>query len=460
MERMGSLDAVFLAAEDAVNHMHIGSVGIFDGPPPSYDEVRALVGSKLQFVPRYRQRVREAPMSIGRPLWIDDVHFSLDYHLRATALPAHADQGSLEQLVGRVMSQPLDRNRPLWEMWVIDRLPGDQWAILSKVHHCMVDGIAGTDLLAVIMDTEPDQAHGLADAWTAAREPSRYDLGRASVRMAVESVGGVASGVAGAARHPARALGRARNIAVGIERVVAPSPRAGASLTGPIGPHRRWTRTRVPLDEIKTVRRAFGGTVNDVVLTAVARGFRELLIARGEPVENRTITTLIPVSLRTSDARGMFDNRVAALYARLPVGIADPIDLLGAVRAHMDTLKRSHEIEASAAIVGIGDFAPPVVAAVLARAIVHSQEIVQTVATNVPGPQFPLYVCGRRMREAYPYVPIAGHIRVGVAIWSYCGEIYFGITGDWDGAPDIEKLAAGIDLAFDDMRGAAAGAAV
>ena len=186
----------------------------------------------------------------------------------------------------------------------------------------------------------------------------------------------------------------------------------------------------------------------------------ELLIARGEPVENRTITTLIPVSLRTSDARGMLDNRVSAVYARLPVGIADPIDLLSAVRAHMDTLKRSHEIEASAAIVGIGDFAPPVVAAVLARAVVHSQEIVQTVATNVPGPQFPLYVCGRRMREAYPYVPIAGHIRVGVAIWSYCGEVYFGITGDWDGAPDIEKLAAGIDLAFDDMRGAATGAAV
>jgi diacylglycerol O-acyltransferase len=460
MERMGSLDAVFVAAEDAVNHMHIGSVGIFDGPPPSYDEVRALVGSKLQLVGRYRQRVREAPMSIGRPLWIDDVHFSLDYHLRATALPAHADRGSLEQLVGRVMSQPLDRNRPLWEMWVIDRLPGDQWAILSKVHHCMVDGIAGTDLLGVIMDTEPDEPLGPADAWTAAREPSRFDLGRASVRMALESVGGVASGVAGAARHPARALGRAGNIAMGIERVVAPSRRAGASLTGPIGPHRRWTRTRVSLDEVKTVRRAFGGTVNDVVLTAVARGFRELLIARGEPVENRTITTLIPVSLRTSDARGMLDNRVSAVYARLPVGIADPIDLLSAVRAHMDTLKRSHEIEASAAIVGIGDFAPPVVAAVLARAVVHSQEIVQTVATNVPGPQFPLYVCGRRMREAYPYVPIAGHIRVGVAIWSYCGEVYFGITGDWDGAPDIEKLAAGIDLAFDDMRGAATGAAV
>jgi WS/DGAT/MGAT family acyltransferase len=460
MERMGSLDAVFVAVEDTVNHMHIGSVGIFDGPPPSYDDVRALVASKLQLVPRYRQRVREAPMSIGRPFWIDDVHFNLEYHLRATALPRHADRRSLEQLVGRVMSAPLDRNRPLWEMWVIDGLSDDRWAILSKVHHCMVDGVAGTDLLGVLMDRAPDEPLEIADAWTPEREPSRVDLGAASLRMALQSAGDVVSGVANAVLHPARAWSSFRNIAVGIERLVAPSPRAGASLTGPIGPHRRWTRTRVSLDEIKIVRDAFGGTVNDVVLAAVARGFRELLLGRAEPVENRTVTTLIPVSMRAPDARGVLDNRVSAVYARLPMGIDDPIELLAAVHAHMDTLKQSHEIEASAAIVGVGDLVPPVVAAALARAVVHSQEIVQTVATNVPGPQFPLYTCGRRMLEAYPYVPVAGHIRVGVAIWSYCGDVYFGITGDWDGVADLDKVAAGIDLAFEDMRKAAASAAV
>ena len=452
MERMNGLDAVFVAAEDSVNHMHIGSVGIFEGPPPPYDDVRALVASKLPFVPRYRQRVREAPMSIGRPLWIDDVHFNLDYHLRATALPAHAERLALEVLVARVMSQPLDRNRPLWEMWVIDGLPDDHWAILSKVHHCMVDGIAGTDLLGVIMDARPDEPLRPTVAWTPAPEPSRLGLGQATVRMALESVGGVATGVVGAALHPARAWDQVRDIAVGLRHLLAPSPRAGASLTGPIGPHRRWTRTYVSLDDIKTVRQAFGGTVNDVVLTAVSRGFRELLLHRGEPVADRTVTTLIPVSMRAADARGVFDNRVSAVYARLPVGIGDPIECLSAIRAHMDTLKQSHEIDASAAVVGISDFAPPVVAAALARAIVHSQEVVQTVATNVPGPQVPLYVCGRRMQAAYPYVPIAGHIRVGVAIWSYCGDVYFGITGDWDGAPDIEKIAYGIDRAFEELR--------
>ena len=460
MERMNSLDAVFIAAEDSVNHMHIGSVGIFDGPPPPFDEVRALFASKLPLVPRYRQRVREAPLSIGRPLWIDDVHFDFDYHVRSTALPVHAGGRALEELVGRVMSQPLDRNRPLWEMWVIEGLPDDRWAILSKVHHCMVDGIAGTDLLGVVMDTEPDPVSLPADTWRPAPEPSLLDLGQVSLRMAWESVGSLASGIAGAARHPSRTWEGVHNIAVGLERAVAPSRHTAATLTGPIGPHRRWTRTRVTLDEITAVRRAFGGTVNDVLLVAVARGFRELLLSRGEPVEGRSVTTLIPVSMRGSDARQVLDNRVSAVYARLPVGIDDPIECLTAVRAHMDELKQSHEIDASAAIIGIGDVTPPVVAAALARVIVHSQEIVQTVATNVPGPQIPLYMCGRQMQEAYPFVPVAGHIRVGVAIWSYCGDLYFGITGDREGAPDIEQVKLGIDRAFEELAKAAANAAL
>jgi WS/DGAT/MGAT family acyltransferase len=449
---------VFVATEDPVSHMHIGSVGIFAGSPPSAAEVHALVASKLDLVPRYRQRVREAPLSVGRPLWVDDVHFNLDYHVRATALPTHAGEHPLEQLVGRVMSQPLDRNRPLWEMWVIEGLADDRWAILSKVHHCMVDGIAGTDLLGVIMDAQADAPRRAAAPWTPEPEPSRVDLGRASVHMALDSARGVLAGTICSARHPLRAVGHVRDVISGIEHLATPSPRAGSTLTGPIGPHRRWTRTRASLDDIKTVRRAFGGTVNDVVLTGVARGFRELLLSRGEPVQGRTVTTLIPVSMRGVDARQLLDNRVSALYARLPVGIESSIECLEAVRAHMDDLKQSHEIDASAAVVGVGDVVPPVVAAVVARVVVHAQEIVQTVATNVPGPQLPLYVCGRQMVEAYPFVPIAGHIRVGVAIWSYCGDLYFGITGDWDGAPDIDQVAIGIDRAFRELTKEAASA--
>ena len=450
MERLGSLDAVFIAVEDAVNHMHIGSVGIFEGPVPSFEAVHALCAAKLQFVARYRQRVREAPASIGRPLWIDDVDFDLENHLRHTALPA-GDRFGLEHLVGRVMSHPLDRRHPLWEMWLIESLGDGRWALLSKVHHCMVDGIAGSDLLAVIMDLEPDAPLPAPDDWKPAPEPSRMDLARDTGEMTVTSITGVVRGGARAVRHPAAALDRLRNVAAGAARIAAPTRRGGSSLTGPIGPRRRWARTSISLDDVKMIRVAFGGTVNDVVLTAVTRGFRQLLQARGERVDDRTITSLIPVSMRSADARGRLDNRVSAVYARLPVGVEDPVEALCAMREHMDELKASGEIDASGAIVGIGDFAPPVLAAVLARALVHSQEIVQTVATNVPGPQFPLYVCGRRMLEAYPYVPIAGHIRIGVAIWSYCGELYFGITGDWQGARDVDGLARGIDLAFEDL---------
>ncbi len=450
MEGMGSLDAVFIAVEDAVNHMHIGSVGIFEGPVPSYDEVVALAASKIQLVPRYRQRVREAPASIGRPLWIDDVDFDLEYHLRHTALPA-GERFALEDLVGRVMSHPLDRRRPLWEMWVIEGLADDRWALLSKVHHCVVDGIAGSDLLAVIMDLEPNAPRLAPEAWQPAPEPSRVDLARYTGEMTIESMTGVLRGGLDAVRHPAGALGRARAVVGGLARILAPARRGGSSLTGPIGPRRRWARTTASLDDVKRIRGAFGGTVNDVVLAAVTRGFRELLCTRGERVDGRTITTLIPVSTRGADGRGMLDNRVSAVYARLPIGVEDPVETLTAVREQMDALKVSNEIDASTAVVGIGDFAPPILAAVLARTIVHGQEIVQTVATNVPGPQVPLYVCGRRMLEAYPYVPIAGHIRVGVAIWSYCGDVYFGVTGDWQGAPDIARLARGIDLAFEEL---------
>ena len=460
MERMNSLDAVFVAAEDSVNHMHIGSVAIFEGPPPRFGDVRAVIESKLPLVPRYRQRVREAPLSIGRPLWIDDVHFSLDYHLRSTALPTDFGGRALEHLVGRVMSQPLDRMRPLWEMWVIEGLADDRWAVLSKVHHCMVDGIAGSDLLGIVLDARPDEPLRPAVGWTPPAEPSRLALGWMTVGMAVEAGGAVVTGVVDAARHPIRTGVRLRDLAIGVERFITPSAGVAATLTGPIGPHRRWTRTAVALDDIKTVRRAFGGTVNDVVLAGVALGFRRLLLARDEAVDGRTVTTLIPVSTRDAEAHQLLDNRVAAVSARLPVGIEDPIRCLDAVHAHMDDLKRSHEIDASAAIVGISDIAPPVVAAAIARLVIHAQEMVQTVATNVPGPQVPLYLCGRRMREGYPYVPIAGHIRIGVAIWSYCGNLYFGITGDWDGAPDIEELASGIDQAFEDMTNGAVATAM
>ena len=454
MERLGSLDAMFIAVEDATNHMHIGSVGIFEGPTPGYDAVLAVVRSKIPLVPRYHQRVREAPLSVGRPLWIDDPALDLDYHVRHTALPPD-EPDALDHLVARVMSQPLDRHRPLWEMWMVEGLPDGGWALVSKVHHCMVDGIAGTDLLATMLDLAPDAPLATPRPWTWSGPPSRLALAWETAAGAVGAVRDVAVGIAGALVHPHRAATRLGGVVAGIAELLGAGDRPAETLTGPIGPQRRWTRTEASLADVATIRHACGGTVNDVVLAAGTRGYRALLDHRDALAGAGTVSTLVPVSLRAADARGVLDNRVAALRALLPVGIDDPVETLAAVRAHLDDLKGSHEVAASATVDTLGTVLPPLLAAASARLAVHSQEWFQTVTTNVPGPQFPLYLAGRRMTAGYPFVPIAGHLRLGVAIWSYCGTLYLGVTGDRDGATDLDVLADGIARGFADLLDAA-----
>ncbi len=450
MERMGPLDAMFLAVEDRVNHMHIGSIGIFEGPVPAFSLIRSVVAAKLVLVPRYRQRVREAPLSVGRPLWIDDVHFDVDHHLRHTAVPASEPDG-LEALVERVMSQQLDRLRPLWEMWVVEGLPDGRWAVISKVHHCMVDGVAGSDLLGVVMDRSPDQSAPDPQPWEPDPEPTRLDLARLTAANSAAVVADVAAGVADSVVHPLRAFARLREVAVGTEQLLAPLEHHSATLTGPIGPHRRWLHARASLDDVRLVRTAFGGTVNDVVLAVVTRGFRSLLEHRDIELVDQAVSSLVPVSIRSEDAHGVLDNRVAALHARLPLEIADPVETLAAIRAQVDALKRSHEVDASSTVLAAGDVVPAVATALLARVLVHSQEWFQTITTNVPGPQFPLYLGGRRMIAAYPFVPIAGHIRISIAIYSYCGTLYFGVTGDGDTTDDLGVLVEGIDTAVDEL---------
>jgi diacylglycerol O-acyltransferase / wax synthase len=456
MERVNVLDASFLAIEDAVNHMHIGSVGIFAGPTPTYRELCELIASKLVLVPRYRQKVRTAPVSIGRPIWIDDPHFRLEYHVRHSALPAPGGRTQLRVLVGRLMSQQLDRHRPLWESWMVEGLEDARWALITKVHHCMVDGIAGSDLLALILDRGSDTPPVPPDAWHPEPEPSAADLawhsllGLASVPVAWTR--GARDGL----RRPDVILSRARNVAVGLGRLsglVRPAP--ASTLTGSIGPHRCWDSVSSTLVDVKDIRAGLGGTINDVVLAVVTRGFRDLLAARGEPLSGRVVRSLVPVSLRTPDARGVFDNRVTAVFAELPVGIDDPVERLAAVRAQMEELKSSHEAEASEAITTLVGFAPPVLTALLTRVAVHRQRSVETITTNVPGPQVPLYALGRRMIEAYPYVPISGTIQVAVAIWSYDGGLYFGVTGDAGAASDIGVLCAGITDGLRELRDAA-----
>ena len=447
MERLGSLDAVFLAIENEASPMNIGSVAVFDGPAPSFDAVQAFVAAKLPQVPRCRQRVRESARNVLRPVWIDDVRFDLADHLHHVALPA-GNQRALEEFVEQVMVEPLDRGRALWEMWVVESIGDGRWAVVSKMHHCVVDGIAGTDLLAVMLDHAPDVEHPPADAWRPTPEPSGLEVARFGFAMVLKSLRVHARHLVEMLGHPTRTWRRLRDIAAGARGLWLQPSRPDSPLTGPIGPRRRWAHTQMSLEDVATIRHALGGTVNDVVLAATAQGLRELLRTRGVMLEGRDVMALVPVSIRAPSERGLFDNRVAVTHALLPVGIDDPAATLAAIRAHLDDLKVSHQTDASTVLLHTGDLTPHAVASVVARAVVRAQQNLETIVTNVPGPRRPMYLCGRRMLEAYPFAPIAGRIRVVVAIWSYCGTLFFGVTGDREGASDLDALVAGIDLGF------------
>jgi diacylglycerol O-acyltransferase / wax synthase len=448
MQTMSPLDASFLHVEDAVTHMHIGSVGIFEGPAPGPGEVRSAIAARLALVPRYRQKVRFVPLALGRPTWIDDPHFNLDYHVRRTALPAPGGDQELRNLVGRVMSQQLDRAKPLWEMWVAEGLDDGRWALISKTHHCMVDGVSATDLVSVILskEREPEGAGGSGD-WRADPEPDSLELLAHSLAVRAASPYEGLRTVLSAARGPRRVAKKAVDTTRGIANFRSLlSPNAASSLNGPIGPHRRWDWARARLSDVKQIRQAHGGTINDVVLASITNGFRELLLARGEQVEGRVIRSLVPVSVRAEDERGTYNNKVSAMFAELPVEIEDPVGRLHALHEQMQELKASGQAVAAERLTALSGFAPAMLLALAGRVATRlPQSAINTVTTNVPGPQQPLYISGRRLLEAFPFVPLGGQVRIGVAIFSYDGGINFGVTGDFDTAPDIGVLCEGIE---------------
>ncbi|MEO8743905.1 MAG: wax ester/triacylglycerol synthase family O-acyltransferase [Candidatus Dormiibacterota bacterium] len=453
MDRMSPQDAMFLAVEDDRNPMHIGNVSVFVGPAPRYGDLVRTVAANLHLVPRYRQRVRFVPMELGRPVWVDDPHFQILYHIRHTAIPRPGSAEELRNLAGRVFAQNLDRGKPLWELWMVEGLEDDRWALISKVHHSMVDGVAGTDLLTVLLDREPQPPPKKAPPWRAAPEPSDLHLLADAAADAIVDPINRLRGLPIVARA---SLAGGLGLGMGMGNLTDAwnfvnslgswrQPTVG-SLNGPIGPHRRWSWANATLAQVKEIREAFGGTVNDVVLSAITRGFRDLLVKRGETVTGKVVRTLVPVSVRHENERGLYNNRVSGLFPGLPVGIKDPVERLNAVRKQMERFKGSGQAVAGDVLTRLSGFAPPMLLAVSTRLAVRSQQrLVQTVTTNVPGPQFPLYAAGKQMLYSYPYVPIAGHVRIGVAIFSYLGGLNFGVTGDYDSVPDLEVLTRGIE---------------
>ncbi|HEV3002557.1 MAG TPA: wax ester/triacylglycerol synthase family O-acyltransferase [Solirubrobacteraceae bacterium] len=449
--RLSALDSAFLHIERSGAHMHVASVMTFAGSPPAYDELLTALESRLHLVPRYRQRLARVPLDQGRPVWVDDPHFNLRFHVRHAGLPAPGDDAQLRRLAGRLFSQQLDRNRPLWEIWLVEGLSGDRFAIVGKTHHALVDGVSGVDITTVLFDTSPDPAPipPPERPWAPSPPPSRTELlADALVERATDPVEAyrAARSLVRAPRRVAREAARgASGVGAALSAVVRPAP--ASPLNVPIGPHRRYTWVDGDLAELKAVKDELGGTVNDVVLTAVSLALGRWLRRHGFETEGVELRALVPVSVRADVERGALGNRVAAMYAPLPVGIGDPEAAHRRVHEAMAGLKESGQAVGAQVITQLGEFAPPTILSQAAR-LQARQRWFNLVVTNVPGPQFPLYVLGRRLERLYPVVPLAPRQALGVAIMSYDGRLGFGLLGDYDALTDLDDLASDLRTAI------------
>ncbi len=344
MERMSTLDAGFFFAERQNVPMHVGLLALFEGPVPAYDDLVLLIAAKLPLAPQYRQVVRAVPLQAFRPFWVDDEHFEITYHVRHAAVPAPGGTEQLRTLAARIFAHRLDRARPLWEDWLLEGLEGDRWAILSKVHHCMVDGIGATDLMTVMFELGPDTQSATPVPWKPRPAPSAISLVTSgllsNITGPLSELAAAPAVIARRLRTPRELLGFGGGLASGARRLTA---RSVSSLNGPIGPHRRWTSTTASLNEVKEIRRATGSTVNDVLLAAITRGFRDLLETRGELADGLVVRSLVPVSVRAEAEHGAMTNRVSSVLVNLPVSERDPLHRLALVHGQMDAIKRTHQ---------------------------------------------------------------------------------------------------------------------
>lgn len=450
---------MFLHLEGPDTHMHVGGIAIFEGPAPDYDEVLDMVRARLQLVPRFRQKLALVPFGMGRPAWVDDPHFNLEYHVRHTALPASGDRDKLNRLAARIMSQQLDRTKPLWEIWCAEGLAADRFALISKTHHCLVDGVSGADIMSVILDVERGPRRVPTEQWRPRPEPSADQLLLDALRQRLTSPAEMVRTLQSAATDPAGVPGRLVESVRAVGAFLSSSFAAPAtSLNQPVGPHRRFETVLADLDDFKRIKNAFGGTVNDVVLAVVAGGLRRLLEARGEIVDDLELRAMIPVSVRADHERGTLGNRVANMWAALPVYEPDPVERLRIVGDEMKDLKSSGQAVGAQVLTTLGEWAPPTILAQAAR-IVARQRAFNLVVTNVPGPQLPLYTLGREMLEVYPVLPLTDNTTLGVALLSYNGTIGFGLLGDYDTASDLQQLAEGIEKSIAELVGAIEGGA-
>jgi diacylglycerol O-acyltransferase / wax synthase len=456
-DRLSAVDASFLAQEKQSSHMHVGALVIFDGPAPAREEFLDHLGARLRRVPRYRQKLAFPRLEAGRPFWIDDPNFNLDYHVRHTALPKPGSEEQLRALAGRIFSQRLDRSKPLWEVWIVHGLEGGRFAVISKTHHALVDGISGVDIATVLFDLSPvpEEPEG-DDGWRPAPEPSDFELVAEGLLGLVRTPFSLAGRAVGALQHPLESLERAREAAEGLGEVVwaGMNPAPDVPLNVEIGPHRRvrWIQSR--LADFKEVKNALGGTVNDAVLAVVAGALRRWLQDRGVRTDGLELRALVPVSIRAEEERGTLGNRIAVMRGPLPVYVDDPVERLRVVREAMGDLKESKQALGAEVITGLTDFAPPTLLAQASR-LNFSTRLFNLIVTNVPGPQFPLYLLGREMEEIVPIAFLPENHALAVAIMSYNGKVDFGLLADYDAMPDIDAFGAHLEESLAELLEAA-----
>ena len=447
MDRLTSIDASFLTNESSTSHMHIGAVTIFEGPPPSYDDLLDHIESRLHLVPRYRQKLAFPPVETGRPFWIDDPQFNLGYHVRHSGLPSPGGEGELRRMAARVFSQQLDRTKPLWELWLVEGLRKKRFALISKTHHAQVDGVSGVDIATVLFDVKPVPEPTRAEhEWIPNPEPSSASLAARGIEGLAKAPVRAVQRVASAVGSPGTTARQVQNAAEGIGEVAweFANPAPDLPVNVPIGPHRRYAWVRGDLAEFKRIKSALGGTVNDVVLCTVAGALRRWLRARGVRTEGLELRALVPVSIRAEDQQGRLGNQIAAVRGPLPVYVADPVQRLRTVREAMDGIKSSKKALGAEVISRFNDFAPPTLLAQAAR-VNFSTRLFNLIVTNVPGPQIPLYVLGRELLDIFPVAFLPENHALAIAIMSYNGKIDFGLLGDYDSMEDVLLITEGIE---------------
>lgn len=450
-DRLNALDVSFLYMETPTTAMHVGGVAVFEPPADGfdYDRLVQLISQRIGLVPRYRQKVRWVPGRLANPVWVDDPDFDVTYHVRRSALPKPGTDAQLRDLVGRLQSRQLDRNRPLWEIYLVEGLENGRVAIVTKTHHAMVDGVSAVDIGTVILDIEPTPRQVPDDDWSPAKAPSALGLVSGAVTDFLAKPTGALDTARGAVVDLRETAGRLATVAGGMLAQVRTMAKQAPStpLNVPIGEQRRFGMAATSLDDYKRVRKAHGGTVNDVVLATVAGALRTWLLTRGETVTPTTsVRVMVPVSVRSDSQKGDLGNRVSSYFVDLPVGEQNPVVRLHQVSYAMKAHKESGSAVGADALVQLSGFAPPTIHALAARTMSGlTRRLFNLVVTNVPGPQFPLYAAGARMLAMYPVVPLAKSQAVTIGLTSYDGGVFYGLNADRDAMADVDVLASCIE---------------